>query len=195
LNGYEGPGPESSAAPATTLLSMASELIPAVTLALGAVGTLGAQGLRERFTLGREREARTAERQVARDALQRETLLELQDAILRVVRNTSQLRIHHQIVYASKGTYARELDPPELSDENREAMAITTRLRQRVLDDELRQHVRDVQELCTQITMPPQVMGETDEQAARRAEEASGRLARDYNDLENHLGRVLRTLL
>lgn len=174
---------------------MTTELVPTITLVLGAAGALGAQGLRERFTSSREREARKAAREVARDAFQRETLLELQDAILRVVRNTTQLRIHHRAVYASTGRYARDPDPPELSDENREVMAITTRLRQRVLDDDLRQHVREVQELCTQITMPPQVTGETDEQAAQRADPASVRLAHDYNDLENRLGRVLRALL
>lgn len=170
---------------------MSSDLLPAAALAIGIAGTIVTQ----RFTTSRDREARKAEREVARDAFQRETLLELRDAMLRLVRNTTQLRIHHQAVYASNGTYARELDPPELSEENREAMAVTARFRQRVLDDELRQRAQDVRALCTQITMPPQATGETDEQAAVRAEAETIRLAHEYDDLENHLGRALRALL
>jgi len=174
---------------------MPSEWLPAATLAAGVVGTLGGQGLRERFTLGREREARKAERDVTRDAFQRGTLLELQDAIQRVIRATNLIRTHHDNVYASDGTYARELDPPELTDGKREAMAVATRLRQRVLDDELRQRIRELQELCTVIIYPPSLTGLTDKQAARRADEMSFRLAQEYNDLEEHLGRVLRALL
>ena len=172
---------------------MSSDLIPVASFAAGVVGTLGAQGLRERFTTTREREARTAEREVARDAFQRQTLLELQDAILRLVRSTTQLRRHHRAVYAEKGTYARESDPPGLGEEHRDAMANTTHLRQRVLDDDLREHVRAVQELCAQITMPPP--GDSDQVAARRTEEAQIRLAHEVNDLEDRLGRALRALL
>ena len=173
---------------------MTSEWLPAVTLAAGAAGTFAAQLLRERFTSGRDREARRAEREVARDAFQRETLLELQDAMLRVVRTTTLLRINHRTVYASNGTYAREADPPGMSEEFREAVAIAARLRQRVLDDDLRQRMQDVRGLCTQIVSPPET-GETDEQAARRAEDESNRLAHEYSDLEDHLGEVLRARL
>jgi hypothetical protein len=174
---------------------VSSDLVPAGALVAGGLLTLAGGVLREHFASGREREARNAEREVARDAFQRETLLELQDAILRVVRNTTQLRIHHRTVYADNGTYAREFDPPELSDESRLAMVAATRLRQRVLDDSLRKRAGDVQTLCTHITMPPQLTGETDAEAAERADAQSLQLPQEYNELENHLGRVLRTLL
>jgi hypothetical protein len=174
---------------------MASDLLPTLTFGAGVVGTLAAQAWRERWIAGREREARTAEREVARDAFQRETLLELQEAILRVVRSSSQLRLHHRRVYAQKGTYAQGSEPPGLSEENREAMANATHLRQRVLDDDLREHVRVVQRLCADMTAPLQLTGESDEEAAGRADAQSIQLAHEVNDLEERLGKVLRTLL
>lgn len=185
---------------------MSANLVPAAAVVVGGAFTIAGGVLREQFTSRREREARTSERELAEEAraaereivrttFQRETLLDLQDAVLRLVRNTMQLNIHHRRVYAENRTYARELDPPALSDESRLAAAEATRLRQRVLDDDLRLRVRDVQALCTQLVMPPQVTGETDAQAAERADGQSIRLAHDYADLEDHLGRVLRALL
>jgi hypothetical protein len=185
---------------------MSSDLVPAAAVIVGGAFTIAGGVLREQFTSRREREARTSERELAQEAraaerelvraaFQRETLLELQDAILRLVRNTTQLNHHHRQVYAENGTYARQFDPPDLSDESRLATAAVTRLRQRVLEDGLRQRVRDVQELCTQITMPPQVTGETDAQAADRAGAQSIRLVHEYAELEDHLGHVLRSLL
>lgn len=185
---------------------MSSDLIPAGALVVGGLLTIAGGVVREQYTSRRDREARAAdrelahearaaERHVARVAFQRDTLLELQDAVLRLMRNTALLHIHHRKVYWENRTYAREKDPPELSDENREANAAVNRLRQRVLDDSLRQDVRAVQELCTQITMPTQLTGESDDEAARRANEQNVRLAHEYTDLENHLGEVLRALL
>lgn len=126
---------------------------------------------------------------------QRETLLELQQAMLRLTHSTNLLHIHHRTIYAANGTYAREADPPGMTEEHREAMVDTARLRQRVLDDELPQRVQDVRSLCTQITSPPQATEETDEQAAQRADQQVLRLAHEYSDLEDHLGDVLRAVL
>ncbi len=185
---------------------MSSDLIPAAAVVVGGLLTIAGGVVREQYTSRRDREARTADRELAREgraaerdvarvAFQRETLLELQDAILRLMRNTALLHINHRTVYRENHTYAREKDPPELSDENREANAAVNRLRQRVLDDSVRQDVRVVQELCTQIIMPIQLTGESDDEAARRADEQNTRLAHEYDDLANHLGEVLRALL
>ena len=173
---------------------MASDLLPAITLAVGAAGTFAAQLIRERFTSGRERDARAAEREVARDAFQRETLLELQDAMLRVLQNTAQLHLHNGRVYSETGRYARDYYPTELSDESSSVMAVASRLRQRILDDDLRRGVSDVLSLCIEMTNP--TLGTEVAAAAKdRADAAFSRLASANAELEDHIGSVLRALL
>jgi hypothetical protein len=173
---------------------MTSEWLPAVALGVGAAGTFAAQLIRERFTSGRERDARAAEREVARDTFQRETLLELQDAMLRVLQNAAQLHLHNGRVYSETGRYARDYYPTELSDESGDVMAIASRLRQRVLDDDLRQRIWDVLHLCTEMTRPT-LATEADAVAKDRADAAFIRLASANAELEHHIGTVLRELL
>jgi hypothetical protein len=96
-------------------------------------------------------EARAAERHVARVAFQRDTL-KLQDAVRRVTRNTALLRIRGRKVYRESRTYVREKGSPGLSGENREANAAVSRVRQRALDDSVRQDIRAVQETTSKHT-------------------------------------------
>src|SRR5438105_955053 len=101
---------------------MSSDWFPAVTLAAGVLGTLGTQALRERWTSGREREARQAEREVARDAFQRETLLELQDVIVEMTRVTMKLHLHHRQSFAQSGRWSRDPEPDDLAETHRLAL-------------------------------------------------------------------------
>jgi hypothetical protein len=174
---------------------MAADWLPAATLAAGVVGTLGGQGLKEVLTAGREREGRAAERDVARDAFQRDTLLELQDALLALMRNTAQLHNHHVQVYRTTDRYSRDPDPDGLSEDNRLAIAGVNRLAQRVLDDELRAHVKAVRDLCAEVTRPAQMQTGTEADIAERAEQAWFRLAAEGTRIQDHIGEVLRGVL
>ncbi len=95
-----------------------------VVIALPFAGYLAAAAteyLRGRQTLIREREARAEERlaarQDARDAFERTTLLEFQDAIAALMRNTA--RIHHESEMECRrsGTWGREQLPEEIGGE------------------------------------------------------------------------------
>jgi hypothetical protein len=174
---------------------VAADWLAPVSLAAGVVGTLGGQGLREWLTSGREREARAAEREVARQAFQRDTLLELQDEVLALLRNTAQLHSHHVNVYRATGQYARDRVPEDLDEESRLAIARVNRLRQRVIDDDLRQHLAAVRNLCTLVTRPAQMQEGSEAEIAARGEQAWFELAAESRDVEDHIGAVLRGLL
>ena len=73
-------------------------------------------------------------------------------------------------------------------------MAVASRLRQRILDDDLRRGVSDVLSLCIEMTNP--TLGtEVDAAAKDRADAAFSRLASANAELEDHIGSVLRALL
>jgi len=171
-----------------------SEWLPVAALAAGVVGTIGGQGLTGWLAWKREQGARSAERDVARDAFQRETLLEIQGAVLDVLRASSQLHINHKRVYRGTGKYARASDPEEMAEKQREAMARASQLRQRVLDDSLRTSIRELQELATEATGPP-LLTLSNEDAARRADETFIKIAHDQAAFQEQLGVVLRGLL
>jgi hypothetical protein len=176
--------------------SVTSELLPAGTLIVGAGLTFAAQVYRERFTSSRERETRNAEREVARDAFQRETLLELQDAVLAVLRSTADIHSYQRRVYAETQRYADSPEPKELLTPNQEANAQASRLLQRVIDDDLRQAIRTLQKRCAEILMHRHLRPEgSDRDMARQAEADFTSMAIESAELENRLGLVLRNLL
>ena len=173
---------------------MASEILPALALGAGVVGTLIAQSLRERRIGDREAAARAAEREAARDAFQRETLLDLQDAMRVLIRNALLIVQHRRSVYASMGHYGRVPDPEDLSDGALDANTGVTRLWPRVLDDGLREHVRQTQAACTDLSLPP-MPEEDDAVLDAEARKAWMDLAHEGSALNEHIGVVLRALL
>lgn len=172
-----------------------SEWLPAATFAVGIVGTLGTQALRERSTGKREQAARTAEREIARNVFQRDTLLELQDVVRRLVENTLELLLHRSSVFEETGRWARDPYPNELSAASGSVTADMTRLRQRILDDALRQRVLDVQHVVGDINRPTVLM-ESDDKAKDRAWATfTNQFITGNAALEDHVGEVLRGLL
>jgi hypothetical protein len=102
--------------------------------------------------------------------------------------------MHHKRVYRETGKYARALDPEDMGEKQREAMARASQLRQRVLGDAQRMGVRELQELATEATGPP-LLALSDSEAAKRADEAFIKIAHDHFAFEERLGVVLRSLL
>jgi hypothetical protein len=172
---------------------MPAEWLPAATLAAGVVGTLGGQGLREWLTSGREREARAAEREVARNAFQRDTLLELQDALLELVQSASRIHLHQGNVYGQTERFGRDNLPEDLNEASGLTNARTSRLQQRILDEQVRQELASLKNLCTEITFPN--TGIDDAVAWGNAHNAWLRLPHVNKQLEDRIGTVLRGLL
>jgi len=118
---------------------------PIVTLLLGYILSSISESVRHRRTLEREREAREAERRdkafERRVTFQRATLLELQDAIMDLMRTSGAM--HHQDIMALKrtGQWQKQFYGDELSEAHRLAMARTTVLTVRVRDIRVRELV------------------------------------------------------
>jgi hypothetical protein len=173
---------------------MTSEWLPAAALAAGVAGTWGAQVWRERQTSDRESRAREHERQVASDAFQRETLLELQEAMGAAMHTTTQLSAIHRRAFNHTGRYGRDPDPDELDIEGRDRMGHLSRLKARVLDADLRQRVTHAQNLMVRATMPA-LADQVDAEVARAAELAYFDSLNALSEAEVRLGEVLRALL
>jgi hypothetical protein len=81
----------------------------------GAAGALGVQAMTSGSAWAREEAARTAAREVARDAFQRETLLELQDAMLAQIQNTTKIHLHDSRAFRESGRFGRDSLPEGLN--------------------------------------------------------------------------------
>ena len=162
---------------------------PVVTLILGYVLNSVSESIRHRRTLQRDREAREAER---RDkafergvTFQRATLLELQDAIMDLMRTSGVM--HHKDLMAFKqtGQWQKQLYGEELSEANRVAMARTTVLRVRVRDATVRELV-------------VRLKGYSFETSKSKTPEDSDtpayQMAKVFEELNDRIGELLREL-
>lgn len=172
-----------------------------VVLALPFSGYLTAvatEYLRGHQALTREREARReareAARQDARDAFERDTLIELQDAIAALMRNTSQIHLENEVEFRKSGSWGRRTLPEEIGGEPQGSRARNfERLRVRVLNDELRN-------LCEQWwsyaakSMVPALREEGDQDARLRATADWERSTAIFSEVMEKVGSRLREL-
>jgi hypothetical protein len=115
---------------------------------IGYLAAVGTEYMRGRQTLEREREPRRHERQTgrsdARDAFERDTLLELQDALAEFARNCGKIQHLDEMEYRESGVWGRQLLGDEVGGEGSlEYIRRIQRLRVRVLDDNIRARVRE----------------------------------------------------
>jgi hypothetical protein len=163
--------------------------LPLLTLAAGYAGSLLTESIRDRRT--RERDDRLAElarRQAREDKqaeFQRGTLLELQDALSRLIRTTAEIDHHDTMVERQTGKWRSTQVAEDVNQRNFKARVDTTTLAVRVADDELRGLVDEI-------------LSETaDSATARTREDAAYALnqAVDVFGIANgRLGEVLRGL-
>jgi hypothetical protein len=174
---------------------MPSDWLPAATLAVGIVGTLGGQGLSAWFTSRRDRDTRDAERAVARDAFQRETLIDLQDAIGAAVRVYIELFIHRREGFDATQRFARDQPPEDLSQRVDGASLAVERLKSRVLDDELRGLVTEMENFWSGARSRNVSPLDDDKNSFVRSYQAMGKALDTQSAVEERLGVVLRRLL
>jgi hypothetical protein len=135
-------------------LAVIGFVVPAGTGLIGYVLAGRNEQARDERAAKREATARRAsvrERlEEERHAFQRETLLELQDALQRQVRSVAKIILHDRRTLREHGTLTQV--GPELSGEGYEIGVTTRRLQERVLDSalrgavgEFRSHVADVE--------------------------------------------------
>lgn len=137
---------------------MAPEIwIPIATLILGYVGSLVTESFRDKRLATRERLASEAEREEfrtrRRDDFQRETLIELQDALLEVARQAGDLYHWDLKQHRETGQWGRNPSPSDMDEIARRAHAKASALRVRVLDDELRKLVDEMTRTAVMIAL------------------------------------------
>jgi hypothetical protein len=119
---------------------------PLIPIVVGGVLTLaggaGTEWLRDRRVHRGAREDRRETRQEHRDDLQRETMIDLQDALQRFMRATAAIVHFDEMTKRERGT--QTMVPDGMSDEFYAAEVLTMKLSTRVRDGEVRGWVRQM---------------------------------------------------
>ncbi|MHB8482037.1 MAG: hypothetical protein ACYDBV_04770 [Nitrospiria bacterium] len=162
---------------------------PVLTALLGYAAGFVSEWFRDQRTSKRDREARKATRQdqlsERRVTFQRQTLLDLQDAMMKLVRTAGVM--HHQDImeYHKTGKWQQQSFGGEVAESSRLTMASTLMLSVRVRDDTIRELVEKVKShalkamLCTT---------EGESQIAMR------NMTNTYETLNERIGEVFRKL-
>lgn len=118
-------------------------------------------------------------------AFQRETLIDLQDALHDELRAASLVFQADEEAFRNGGTWGKQLLGNELNQQAHLAGRRTLLLAERVANDSLRKHVQSVRGIVTQILM-----------ARDRSTAESGMImmVSEGNSAMEHIGKVLRTL-
>ena len=176
-------------APESTAPSTFSVLLPVFTLLLGYLLKLFSDWVQHRRTLEREREMRLAERNAKladrRVEFQRQTLLELQDAVIEVARTTASMAHHDLVNFRRNGTWQRDLYPADLDRDAMLAMRRTSVLMVRVRDETTRQLVQRVKDSSVAAT------GSHDQETS---DSELLKLARAFEELQPRIGELLRRI-
>ncbi len=162
---------------------------PVFTLLLGYAVKTFADWVQHRRTSEREREARQEARQdqlfERRTTFQRQTLLDLQDAMMQLMRTTGEM--HHQDLmdFRKTGQWHKQLYPEDVSEDNRLANARTTVLGVRARDESVRGLVAAVKDHA-----PRAGVGRSKEECEREIDAAMV----EFERFNQRVGEVLREL-
>ena len=119
--------------------------LPVATLILGYLAKSFEDWVQYKRTVAREREtrleARRDQRAVSRIAFQRDTLLQLQDAMQKLSRATGRARHLDYVSYRTTNVWRMELLPADLDEEILASQTQTSLLSSRVRDDRVRELV------------------------------------------------------
>jgi hypothetical protein len=144
---------------------------------------------KEASILQREREARETARQSGlyerRITFQRQTLLELQDVVVKYVRAVAEMHSHRSLQNESSHSWDVPNISAELSDRLYFARAQSRTLAVRVSDDSTRSIQKDLSETAGRV-----ILAKTKE----AAETASLNLLQVHDKLNNRIGEILRKL-
>jgi len=159
---------------------------PVFTLLLGYAVKAAADWLQHRRTSEREREARNAAREdhlfERRTAFQRQTLLDLQDAMMDLVRTTGEMHHHDVVSFRQTGKWQKQLFSEDLAEANRLANARTSMLAVRVRDETVRNLVTEVKNHSTKAAMCASL---------EEGDRALGAMGIEFDSLNRRIGEVL----
>jgi hypothetical protein len=132
-----------------------SSWFPVLTLLLGFATKSLSDWLENRRNTRRERAAREAVRREQlferRTSFQRQTLLEIQEASMQLVRSVGAIHHEDKMAYRSTGEWGKQRVGDDLSEANRLAQARTGMLAARVRDDTIRELIGKLKTLSVQV--------------------------------------------
>jgi hypothetical protein len=171
------------------MASLTDSLLPLGTFLLGYGGKSLSDWLLHRRTMERDREAREVARRdqllERRNAFQRQTLLDLQDALMLLGRTYGQM--HHQDVmtYKQTGEWQKHKFPGDLAEESRATQSHTSVLVSRVRDENVRELVQKFKDY-----------GVSTLQCANRelGDRAMLLMATTSNEVNQRIGEILRKM-
>ena len=151
--------------------------------------------------LEREKTTRTAEltaqRTEQQNERQRDVMLELQDAVLVLTRSTALVLMHDKAALRQEGGRVGAQLPDEIGgEEGRLAVADVQRLASRVLDDQLRQQVKQFVEFCAEATTGwiPEHKHEPASVQDQIIDDYNANLGINYTNLVDRIGVHIRRL-
>jgi hypothetical protein len=160
---------------------------PVLTLFIGFVTRPFSDWIQHRLTVGRDREAREAtrrdERTERRNAFQRDTLLNLQEAVMQLSRSTAT--IHHKDKMSRHSTGKPALLPDDLDEGHRLGHVRVSMFSARVRD----QSVRDLVEQLRQLSE-----GSVKSTAQTECNQSLNAMFQVSDELNQRIGELLRTL-
>jgi hypothetical protein len=162
---------------------------PVFTLLLGYAVKAVSDWLQHRRTSERERQAREAARQdqlfERRTAFQRQTLLDLQEAALQLVRTAGAMNHQDVMAFRKTGKWQKQLYDEALSEDSRLANARTSMLAVRVRDDS----VRDLMAVVKNHAWNAGMCASLEE-----GDRALNAMAAEFEKLNQRIGEILRKL-
>ena len=162
---------------------------PVFTAFLGFVMAWISEWFRDRRTATREREGRDAARRLQlferRTNFQRETLLNLQDAVAKLARAAGRMNFLDEMEYRKTGKWGGFLFPEDLDQDAHQANVTTMLLTSRVRDDHIRQMANELRGHASRVGISPSKEDET------KALESMGAL---LEPLYERIGGVIRKL-
>jgi hypothetical protein len=129
--------------------------LPIITLLIGYATKAVSDWLDFRRLSEREREAREESRRdrlfERHNTFQRQTLLDLQEALMQLTRSSAAINHQDVMAYRKTGKWQKQLLGDDLSEGNRVVIARVSMLSVRVRDKALRDLVRDLKDDCAKL--------------------------------------------
>jgi hypothetical protein len=145
--------------------------------------------IQHRREMAKDRETRRAtrhdQRVASRITFQRETLLQLQDAVQKLARATGRTNHLDEMAYRQTNQWRREQLPEDLNEGYFVASTQTALFSSRVRDDAVRQLVERFRTVSTDA-----ILAETPANARRQLQDLMGL----SNELHSRIGKLIRTI-
>ncbi|KRW67436.1 hypothetical protein EA797_03960 [Stutzerimonas zhaodongensis] len=151
----------------------------------GAAASIATTVIASRNAASLQSAAAAHEREAKARAFQRDTLIELQDAVHDELRAVALVYMADEVAYRETGTWGRKMLGEELNNQVHFAGRRTLLLSERIADDNLRDHLKSLRGLLTEVQMAREAA------LAERTHMAAMNIG---TSVMEHIGTVLRSL-